>query len=324
MFKYLFHSGKNSKWKYYLKNFLRVYLLPDCLYRMRLQALINSVNTRTDKEYILRRVDYYCRLQSVTPLTQDKGEIGQFNRNCGYQSVYFFDSYEFVRYFPKHLRWAYRFGDVTTLQPVPSIVKSRPLGDDNQNSVVLNLDKVRHFIFLNDKKRFGEKMNRAVFRGKIYEKPRRIDFCKRWFGDPACDIGEIGGKHFVCAEWLVPKMTLYDHLDFKFIICLEGNDVASNLKWVMNSNSLAVMPKPTCETWFMEGCLIPNYHYVEIKPDYSDLKERMEYFATHTNEAEAIIAHAHEWCAQFFDKKREQLISLLVLNKYFKMTGQKI
>ena len=118
-------------------------------------------------------------------------------------------------------------------------------------------------------------------------------------------------------------MTLFEHLDYKFVICLEGNDVASNLKWVMSSNSLAVMPRPTCETWFMEGRLIPNVHYVEIKPDYSDLRERLQYYIEHPEEAEAIIKNANEYVAQFKDNKREKLISLLVVDKYFRMTGMK-
>lgn len=322
MLKYLFRSGKNNKLKYYIINFIRVYSIPDFLYRVRRKAIIDSLNNRLDKDYILSRVDYYCRLQSVIPMQEDKGMIMNFGRKGKYNSVYFFDTYEFLRYFPKSLRWNYRFGDVNTLQSSPSVVKSRPITEKNENSVLLNLDKVRHFIFLNDKRRFIEKKNEVIFRGKISDKPRRIAFCERWFSDPICDIGGIEGKHSVHLEWVVPKMSLYDHLDFKFIMCLEGNDVASNLKWVMNSNSLAVMPKPTCETWFMEGKLIPDYHYVEIKSDYSDLKERMEYFMEHTDEALAIISHAHEWCAQFFDKKREKLISILVLDKYFKMTGQ--
>jgi RNase adaptor protein for sRNA GlmZ degradation len=72
----------------------------------------------------------------------------------------------------------------------------------------------------------------------------------------------------------------------------------------------------------MEGSLIPNYHYVEIKPDYSDLEERVQYYIDHPEEAEAIIRHAHEYIAQFQDKRRERLISLLVLEKYFQQTGQ--
>ena len=114
-----------------------------------------------------------------------------------------------------------------------------------------------------------------------------------------------------------------EHLDYKFIMALEGIDVASNLKWVMSSNSIAVMPRPTCETWFMEGTLIPNYHYIEIKPDFSDLEERLNYYIEHVDESLEIIRHAHEYVSQFKDKRRENLISLLVLDKYFKMTGQK-
>ena len=102
----------------------------------------------------------------------------------------------------------------------------------------------------------------------------------------------------------------------------ERIDVATNLKWIMSSNSLAVMPKPTYETWYMEGKLMPNYHYVEIKHDYSDLKEKMQYYSSHPEEAKKIIKNANEWYNQFIDKKRERLISLLVLDKYFKNTVQ--
>lgn len=116
--------------------------------------------------------------------------------------------------------------------------------------------------------------------------------------------------------------TLWEHLKYKFVLALEGNDVASNLKWVMSSNSVAVMPRPEYETWFMEGELIPNYHYIEIKSDYSDLEERLNYYIVHEDEALQIIQHAHEYVAQFKNKKREKLISLLVLQKYFQMTGQ--
>ena len=42
----------------------------------------------------------------------------------------------------------------------------------------------------------------------------------------------------------------------------------------MSSNSLCFMPKPKYETWFMEGKLIPNHHYVLIEDDYSNLLEQ--------------------------------------------------
>ncbi len=118
-------------------------------------------------------------------------------------------------------------------------------------------------------------------------------------------------------------MSLWEHLDYKFIMALEGNDVASNLKWIMSSNSLAVMPRPTCETWFMEGTLLPNVHYVEVKEDFSDFEERINYYITHPDEAEQIIKNAHQYVEQFLDKEREDLISLAVLDKYFRLSQQK-
>jgi spore maturation protein CgeB len=90
----------------------------------------------------------------------------------------------------------------------------------------------------------------------------------------------------------------------------------------MSSNSIAVTPRLTQETWFMEGTLKPNYHYIEVNDDFSDLEERLNYYIGHPDEAEAIIRHAHDYVAQFQDKEREMLIALVVLKKYFDFTNQ--
>ena len=68
----------------------------------------------------------------------------------------------------------------------------------------------------------------------------------------------------------------------------------------------------------MEGRLIPNYHYVEIKPDFSDLEERLNYYIAHPQEAEEIIRHAHEYVEQFKRSERERLVSLFVLKNILK------
>ena len=87
----------------------------------------------------------------------------------------------------------------------------------------------------------------------------------------------------------------------------------------MSANSVAVMPRPRYETWFMEGRLVPNYHYIEIRDDFSDLEEKIRYYVSHPEEAEAIARHAHDWIAQFQDPERELLVSLLVMKKYFEL-----
>jgi hypothetical protein len=72
----------------------------------------------------------------------------------------------------------------------------------------------------------------------------------------------------------------------------------------------------------MEGQLIPDHHYIEIKEDYSNLEERLDYFIKHPEEAMAINRNAKRYVAQFQDQENETLLSLLVLEKYFKYTGQ--
>ncbi len=215
----------------------------------------------------------------------------------------------------------FTFGDVTSVPAEPSIVKSRPITGNNINSVVLNLDKVRHFTFINDKKDFRNKKNMLVSRNYVSQE-HRIRFLEMYINHPLCNIGKIN-KSSNHQNLLKEILTIEEQLDYKFILCLEGNDVASNLKWVMSSRSLAVMPAPRYETWYMEGTLIPDYHYVLIKDDYSDLEERMEYYISHTDEAMEIIRNAHLYVEQFLIKKREDLISLLVLEKYFYRTNQK-
>jgi len=113
-------------------------------------------------------------------------------------------------------------------------------------------------------------------------------------------------------------MSIEEQLKYKFILSIEGNDVATNLKWIMSSNSIAFMTKPKYESWYMEGLLIPNYHYVLLKDDYSDLEEKVRYYSENIEEANSIIKNAQEYLSQFKDDKREDLISLLVVEKYFK------
>ena len=161
-----------------------------------------------------------------------------------------------------------------------------------------------------------------AFRGKIRLSRIRTAFMERFIHNPLVDCGVVDPREEVPLEWIKPKMSILQHLDYKFILALEGNDVASNLKWVMSSNSLAVMTRPTCETWFMEGTLQPDVHYVEVKDDFSDLEEKLNYYINHPQEAQLIIDNAHQYVSQFMDAEREQLIQLMVMNRYFYLSGQ--
>ena len=315
------HTRKNNHFMFYMCGFSK-YIMPDGLSRRALCGILKEFYHLpvSEQEYIQQRVDYYCKFSDSIFLPDDAPQLSRFSfkERESYvhdyvNSTYFFDAYEYVRYFPKRFRWAYNPGDVFYLFPLPEITKSRPItpDDGNRNNILLNLDKVRHFTWVYDPFTWEQKECRILFRGDVRNKPRRIKFMEMWQDNPLCDLANTG------------NMTLFDHLYYRYIMALEGNDVASNLKWVMSSNSVAVMPRPTCETWYMEGKLIPNYHYIEIASDYHDLIERIMYYEEHPEEVKAIVKHAHEWVAQFRNKKREKLISLMVLDKYFTLTGQR-
>ena len=109
---------------------------------------------------------------------------------------------------------------------------------------------------------------------------------------------------------------------YKFILSLEGIDVATNLKWIAQSNSLCFMKKPKHESWFMENTLIPNHHYVEINEDLRDVVSKIEYFTEHPEKAKVIVRNFQLYFCQFLELKNELLISLLVAVKYFFLSGQ--
>lgn len=316
---YILHSGKNSKFNYYLRGYASR-IVPACIWRSQRERLLQEIDRREDRDYIRQRIDYYCQLDQPVRLPDSSPRIGE-QRIPKKQKVYYFDSREVTRYFDPSLRWELLPGDIVHVPEVPSIVKSRPLADDVRNSTLLKMDKVRHFIFVDDPLAWEDKKPMAIFRGKAAGKQSRLDFMQRYFGSAICDCGDVSRPGTVPPEWQTEKKTIRDHLNYRYIMALEGNDVASNLKWVMSSNSIAVMPKPTCETWFMEGTLIPDYHYIEIKADFSDLEERLDYYNRHPQEAQRIIANAHAYVDQFRDAHRERLIALGVMDKYLRMTN---
>lgn len=323
------HTRKKNHTVFFAKGFARYYT-PKWWSNMKLNHKLARFYklTKEEQAYVLERVNYYCKFVDSIKLPDDAPQLSEFGygNRTSYthdyvNSSYFFDAIEYTRYFPQQLRWAYNPGDVNYLFPLPEITKSRPLclqpdteelhAMQNQNNILLNLDKVRHFNWIYDPFQWEEKRPMVIFRGDVTNKPRRQRFIEMWQNHPICNVQSA------------VNMTLYKHLHYRYIMSLEGNDVASNLKWVMSSNSVAVMPRPTCETWFMEGRLIPNYHYIEIREDYTDLMERIQYYEAHPEEAKAIVRHAHEWVKQFQKPWREDLISLMVLDKYFRLTGQR-
>ena len=310
------------KFFYYLKS-CTILLMPHFILKARKQCFLQKYYPKYNNADLQSRLDYYNKLKEKKQIPQSSPTLANHKlKNVNYSKVYFFDSYEFTRYFSKTLPWLFRPGDITDLQPYPTIVKSRPITENNENSVLLKLNKIRHFIFVKDKTKFEDKIPKILFRGAAHGKPNRQMFIEKWIDNPMCDIKDTAKDSINPPQWQSKPISIKQQLKYKYIMAIEGNDVASNLKWIMSSQSIAVMPRPKYETWFMEGTLIPNHHYIEIKDDFSDLIEKVNYYEQHPEQAKAIIKNANEYVKPFKDKKREKLLSILVLKRYFEKTGQ--
>lgn len=307
---------KRNKFFYYVKS-LGKWAIPAIFSEPLLNKKL-ALLSKYEIDEVMSRVDYYNKLQKGTSIPQDATTVGDL-RKFKKPKAYYFDTFEYARFFKRNLRLPLLPGDVTYVSSYPAIQKSRPIGD-NTNGVLMKLDKKRHFIFLKDKVRFEEKKDLLFGRAGIWQ-PHRMRFMELYFNHPMCDLGQVN-KNGGNLAWLKPKVSIFAHLEYKFILSLEGFDVATNLKWIMSSNSIAVMPTPKYETWFMEGSLLPDFHYIQIKGDYSDLEEKLSYYINHPAEALQIVKNANSYVKQFLDEDKEDLISVLVLKKYFECTGQ--
>ena len=311
------YKHKNNKILYYLVNYIRQFI-PSTFYQKKLAQKIHS---KQQLSAILKRVAYYNKLSNTITL-KNPVLLSEIKTVPG-SKVYFFDLYQYSRYFNQKLKGLFLFGDITEVPKQPTFVKSRPIGDNNANSVLLKWNKLRHFMFIKkEQKTYPEKKNMLVSRGKVHKtQAHRIKFIEKYFAHPMCNIGRVNTND-LNPLWKVPRLSMDQQLDYKFILCLEGNDVASNLKWVMSSQSIAVMPKPKYETWFMEGLLVADVHYIIIKDDYTDLEQRLNYYINNQDKALQIIENANAYVQQFKIQENETLISLLTLKKYFEKTNQ--
>ncbi|WP_043487512.1 glycosyl transferase family 90 [Halomonas halodenitrificans] len=313
-------SHKNlHKLSFYSRHAARS-LLPTAWFRSHRDSLLRHVERLDDVEKLAlcHRVDFYNQCSFPFALPDAAPRIREFKREKSW--AYYLDMVSLLRFFPEDFRFLYQFGDVTEVPELPTFLKSRPVAGDNRNSVLLKLNQVRHYYFVRDRIPFDAKLNKVVWRGACHQ-PHRRRFIEAFHNHSLCDVGDVHRK----AEgkpWHREPMSVSEQLRYKYVLSIEGNDVATNLKWIMASNSLCFMTKPKYETWFMEGALVPDYHYVLVKDDYSDLEEKVSYYTSHPDEAKWVIHNANQYVLQFLDSRKELFVSLMVMKKYFESSGQ--
>jgi hypothetical protein len=231
-------------------------------------------------------------------------------------------------------------GDVNFNTDYVTFAKSRPIGNHKKlsNIVLMPLNTARHTLHARQIIDDGDvsyesKKEGLVWRGATTGPPdewgtvsqSRLRFVERFYR--ATDWADVG---FVApfvqsftelpSEYAKPKLLLKDLLKYKVIVSLEGNDVASNLRWAMASNSVVMMPAPTSETWFLESKLLPFVHYVPIMPSFDDVQTKYRWIMENPKQACWIASNATAFVRNFLD----EAFQATVVETVFKTAARKM
>jgi len=264
--------------------------------------------------------------------------------NCNSQSNYVKDLLGYVyalqleKKYPKIKFKLYSHDRVELFEDIPTLVKSRLVSSDPKFSILLNLNRERHFEEIEEVKKydipFDHKKNILIWRGATtgygfennipYRPFSRQVLVERYFSHPNQRI-DVGYTNLVQGAKNKPRhykhfmkdfVTTKDMLQYKYILSVEGNDVATNMKWLLYSNSLIFMPKPFMESWILESQLIPYYHYIPVANDFSDLQIQLKWCDEHQEQCKTIIKNARKYIEVYLNQKNEMEVIEKILEKY--------
>lgn len=232
-------------------------------------------------------------------------------------------------------------GDNRQAASVPAFAKSRP-ADIASLTVLQPLHRKRHLAPLGDVDRsdvpYEAKEKRLVWRGattgRFTSPPGALDYSSRFYvqafrarnTNPAIDVAysrvvQLGEALADCGLDAVERsvgapLTMAEHLRARFLLALEGNDVASSAKWMLYSNSVVLMPRPRYTTWACEHWLRPFVHYVPVRPDLSDLEDMFQWCLAHDDECRAIARNGRAFMASFRDEALDRELMSANMTEY--------
>ncbi|KAL7536079.1 hypothetical protein ACHAXR_008015 [Thalassiosira sp. AJA248-18] len=144
----------------------------------------------------------------------------------------------------------------------------------------------------------------------------RVQVVKKYFNAKISDVDVAFQEDSPTVSWLSYELenearlvrgsdtSMADQLKYKYILMLEGNDVATGLKWQLASNSVVFMAKPTTVSFLMEDLLVPFVHYVPLKDDYSNLIEMVHWARRNDKKCKWISEQATSYMQRLWMSKR--------------------
>jgi len=227
-------------------------------------------------------------------------------------------------------KFIHRFGDIQWKINDYMLVKNRYINSYGKSIIIRNLDYSRHwghFYKIKDSILFENKIEKVFWRGSTTGEPNkpgnRFTLVEQYYNkykdiDVAfSNICQGKDKYNKYLAHIPRWVSISYFLKYKYILSIEGNDKDSGINWKLASNSLVLMAKPRAFSWLMEDMLVPDYHYILLKDDFSDLREKVDWCNQHQEEVKQIIKNANEYMEMFRNIKQEEYIEKEVLRLYF-------
>lgn len=255
---------------------------------------------------------------------------------CHYKFNHYAHLYDYINNtdISNNFRFDYAFCDMTTSFSKPKFVQSRVINNPDKSIIIPLMEmwfmcnRVKEII--NDIK-FEDKMDGIVWRGTNSgdninsllrtQRAQRITLVEKFYNKK--DIFNIGftdmrynQKSKLNNDLLKPRLSFAEQLKYKFILALEGNDIATNLAFVLLSNSVPIIPQCYMEDWYMQGKLKEWTHYVPVKNDFSDLEDNYNKCLMDIKLCKNIILNSKLFALQFLNIKKELKIIKKIIEIY--------
>lgn len=99
-----------------------------------------------------------------------------------------------------------------------------------------------------------------------------------------------------------PRITQQAHLDYRYLLALDGYDWPSSWYWMLNTNSVVLRQESPWQT-FGDNYFVPWVHFVPLNADASDLTEKIDWCEHHLIECQRLIENAHAAWRVLFDSR---------------------
>jgi hypothetical protein len=227
-----------------------------------------------------------------------------------------------------NLEFAVAFGDKQPHFEMPIFTKTRR--SDSNFGIILKLNHLRHWGYkdaLSADIPWEAKKSDVIWRGAPTgydggEKNPRLRLVSKYFDKLNVGFSKLISQALNYDPALIRgEVSIAEQLGHKYIISIEGNDVATNLKWILASNSVPIMTQPRIDSWLMESRLLPFEHYVPINDDYTNLFDMMDWCRANEVRCSSIARNGKVYMDQFSEAIDQEIERRIFLRFFSLLTA---